>query len=149
MTTDINQTYRELLDKADPNVLANIFADMKMGLVCSPIKATFTGLASAAAQNVTTAAAKAAATLVGVELKTGELLPPIGVPVAVRVTAGAAAAGLRQVGDSGATPSATVATLSDDGKTLTFEAGVTGFVLYYMPRSSVAMTADTDFVAPG
>lgn len=58
----------------------------------------------------------------------------------VRVTAGAAAAGVRHVVDPNATPSATLATLSADGRTLTFEAGVTGAVVDYVPYPAPDLT---------
>lgn len=51
--------------------------------------------------------------------------------VSVRVLAGAAAVGPRLVTDSGGTPDASTATLSDDGKTLTFEGDVTQVELKY------------------
>jgi hypothetical protein len=44
--------------------------------------------------------------------------------------------------DAGGTASATVALLSDDGKTLTFEGTVTDFVVEYIPRASTDMTSD-------
>jgi hypothetical protein len=34
-----------------------------------------------------------------------------------------------------------VALISDDGKTITFQAAVTAFVIEYIPRSSVDLTA--------
>ena len=45
------------------------------------------------------------------------------------------------ISDAGGTASATVATLSDDGTTLVFEANVTGFVLVYSARPAVAVTS--------
>jgi hypothetical protein len=61
--------------------------------------------------------------------------------VMARVTAGAAAAGPRTITDAAGTPAATVATISDDGATLTFEAGVTGAVISYVPRPTDAQLA--------
>jgi len=55
--------------------------------------------------------------------------------VSVRVTAGAAAAGPRQVTDAGGTPAAALATLSADGKVLTFEANVTDAELSYIANA--------------
>ena len=57
-------------------------------------------------------------------------------------TVGTAAAGIRAVADVGATPSATLATLSDDGATLTFEGTVTGAVIQYTPKPT-----DTELAA--
>lgn len=116
-------TLKKALDRGKVGEWDDAAQLAKIGSILSPVTKTYTGLASAAAHDITDAAH-------------GSLVPIL-VPIAVRVTAGAAAAGLRQIGDPGATPSATVATLSADGKTLTFEAGVTGFVLVYMQRSSV------------
>lgn len=65
--------------------------------------------------------------------------PPALLVQSVRVTAGAAAAGLRQIGDAAATASATVCKLSDDGSTLTFEANVEGAIVVYMARSEAAL----------
>ena len=63
------------------------------------------------------------------------LSPPALMVQSVRVTAGLSA-GVRSVGDSGATPSVTVCALSDDGATLTFDgATLTGAVIVYVPRS--------------
>ena len=97
----------------------------KLGSILSPVSKTYVGLASAAAHNITDVAHGSAVAILA--------------PISVRVTAGAAAAGVRLIGDAAATPSATVAALSADGKTLTFEAGVTAFVLVYLQRASVAL----------
>lgn len=161
MTTNQTQTYRVVGDKANPNLLGDLLRAMKFGLMCSPIKVTVTGLTAAAAIDITTAAVKAAATIVGASLATGENLPAIGHIVGLRVTGvGTAATGPRAVTDAGGTPAAPptatayagasvgLATLSDDGKTLTFEGTVTGFVLYYVPRSAVVMTDDSGFLTP-
>ena len=97
----------------------------------TPLKRTFTGLTSLAAQDLTL--------IDGTGETTGITNPnrlAMLTPTAIRVTAGAAAAGVRFIGDTGATPSATVATLSDDGKTLTFEAAVTAFIAVYVPRAA-------------
>jgi hypothetical protein len=61
--------------------------------------------------------------------------------VQLRITAGAAAAGPRQISDVGATLSATVARLSDDGTTLTIEDTCTGYVVSYVPRLTDAELA--------
>ena len=136
MTTTQNNTLQAELEKANPNTLPDALKLAGVARQLAVIKATFAALTAAAAVDITTAASRAAATLVGVNLGTTDVLPPIGDIVSLRVTAGAAAAGDRQISDAGGTPSATVATLSDDGKTLTFEANVTGFVLVYRPRST-------------
>jgi PPE-repeat protein len=134
-TVTKTRTITDVGNSGDLNQLADVAQKVGLGNVLGIKKVTFAALASAAAQDITTIAAGVAAGLTG-----QATLPPIGSPVAVRVTAGAAAAGLRQVGDIGATLSATVCRLSDDGKTLTFEAAVTGFVLLYVPGSLVPLS---------
>jgi hypothetical protein len=66
----------------------------------------------------------------------------------VRVTGGAAAAGPRQVTDAGGTPSATVATLSADGATLTFEGTVTDAVISYDAAPDVDLATTDIGTAP-
>jgi len=136
MTSTKINTLQEELEKANPNTLADALKMAGIARQLAPIKVTFAGLSASATLDVTSAAARAAATIVGATLEPTERLPPVGDVVACRVTGGAAAAGLRQIGDVGATPSATVATLSDDGKILEFEDTVTDLVLYYRPRSA-------------
>ena len=135
MTTTFTPTLQSTMNDANTNEVSDALRQMKIGTMLSPVKVTVTGLASATAIDITTAAVFAASTVTGLGTQ-AIALPPILDITALRVTAGAAAAGLRQIGDSGATASATVAKISDDGKTLTFEAGVTGFVLLYSPRSA-------------
>ena len=70
------------------------------------------------------------------------LNPPAADVITARVTAGTALAGPRVITDSGGTPTAPaganalpgVATLSDDGTTLTFDAAVTNVTVEYVPR---------------
>jgi len=126
VTATQNDTVKSVLDRAKPGEWESAAQLVKLGSALAPVSKTYVGLASAAAHNITDAAHGSAV--------------PILVPIAVRVTAGAAAAGLRMIGDPAATPSATVATLSADGKTLTFEAGVTAFVLVYMQQATVALS---------
>jgi len=118
-------TLQKVLDRGKAGEWEGAAQLAKLGSILSPVSATFTGLASAAAHNITDAAHGAKVAVLS--------------PISVRVTAGAAAAGLRMIGDPLATPSATVATLSADGKTLTFEAGITGFVLVYLQRASTSL----------
>jgi hypothetical protein len=141
VTATKKRSVREAINSGNPADTALGLQKMQFGSMSCVVKATVVALASAAAIDITAAATKAAATIVGLTLATGENLPAAGTVQSVRVTAGAAAAGLRQIGDAGATASATVAKLSDDGKTLTFEAGVTAFVLVYTPRAAVAPDA--------
>ena len=136
-TTTLESTPQSVLNKAAPNLHADALAKIKVGNVLSPIKVTFASLTAAAAIDITTADSKAAATIVGFTpaLASGQNLPAIGQVVTCRVTAGTAATGDRQITDAGGSASTSVAILSDDGKTLTFEANVTGFVLTYFPRA--------------
>lgn len=140
MTTNKTNTLQRELDKSNPNTLADALRQVKPGHLLAPIKVVFAALASAAAQDITTAAAKAAGTITGIVLDSGENLPPIGAVRTLRVTTGTLAVGPAVVTDQGGTATAIgagsvhVALLSDDGKTLTFQAAVTGFVLEYYPR---------------
>jgi len=136
-TTTATDTLQNELDKSNPNTIPDALRKIKLGTVLTPLKRTFSGLASAAGHDLTaidgtgeTAGANNPKRLAALCINT------------VRVTAGAAAAGVRMMGDSGATPSSTVGKISDDGKTITFEDTVTGFVIEYIPRSSTDMAAD-------
>ena len=123
MTTTKVNSIKEVANSGNLNQLADVAQKVKLGQMLQPQKLTFTGLVAAAAHNLSDAAHGA--------------LPAIGDVLTLRVTAGAAAAGDRMVTDAGGTASATVAKLSDDGTTLTFEANVTGFVITYTPRAAV------------
>jgi len=146
MPTAARIRIRDVLNRANPNDLPDALRMTKIGDQITPIKATFAALSAAAAQDITTAAAKTAATITGITLADGENLPAIGQVSALRVTAvGTGNVGPRMVTDAGGTPLASpagplfgVALLSDDGKTLTFEGTVTGFVLEYFPRPAVS-----------
>lgn len=136
--TVLNEAAQGLFDRA--------LAQVKLGRVLQPVKVTVTGLAAAAAHDITSAATLAGATVdQGLDdIAVGEALPPILAVRSLRVTAvGTGALGPRSVFDSGATPGAPGATgpgiakLSDDGTTITFEGTVTGFVIEYIPRSNV------------
>jgi len=142
VTTSVVDTVQAELDKADPNTLADVLRLVKLGTMVTPLKRTFTGLTSATAFDLTaidgtgeTAGATNPARLALLDCRT------------LRVTAGAATAGPRTLTDSGGTAGAPgangpgVVVISDDGKTLTFEAGVTGFVIEYVPRAATNMTA--------
>lgn len=142
MTTNRLSTIERVLNKADPDVVADVFRKMKLGQMLTPRKITFSGLASSATQDITTAAALAAATCVPALPAEVTKLPPILSVISLRVTAGTLAAGPALVTDSGGTATAIgalsnhVVLLSDDGKSLVFQAAVTGFVLEYIPRAA-------------
>lgn len=147
-TATRNETLEAALNTATPGRLADALAKVALGTMLAPRKVTFAGLTADAAQNITTAANYALAT-VSPAMPGGTLvLPAILSVISCRVTAGAAAAGPRAVTDSGGAAGAPgangpgIALLSDDGKTLTFEGAVTGFVLEYVPRPASDMSAD-------
>lgn len=156
-TTTKTKTIRDVLNVANLNELAAALRRMgNFGDMQEPIKVTVTGLTAAAAIDITSAAVKAAATIVGGKtLASGENLPAIAKVCTLRVTAvGTGATGPRHVTDASGTaaapPTATayagasvgVATISDDGKTLTFEGTVTGFVLTYLPRPATDIDSE-------
>jgi hypothetical protein len=159
MTTIADKTPREILDQSNLNELADALKKIKFGRQLSRIKVTFAALTAAAAVDITTAASKAAATISGITLATGENLPPIGVWQALRITASGTAGSLGAylLADTGATAivppggagaAVGIAKLSDDGKTITFPNTVTGFVLEYFPRTDVAMNSEFVGAAP-
>lgn len=150
-TTTQANTPREELNQGNANTMGDIAARMKLGTMLTPIKVTVGSLSAASSFDITTTAffSKITASL-GLPPGTTQL-PAIRSVGTLRVTAvGGGATGPRIVTDAGGTavaPGATgnsgvpgVALLSDDGKTLTFEGTVTGFVLEYSPRSAVDMT---------
>lgn len=141
MTTTATESTQKKLEKSDLNNLAEALKKVG-GKRHSVIKVTFASLTSAATVDITTAASKAAATIAGIDtLRTGENLPAIKSILSLRVTAGTATAGHRNVTDKDGTASTSLALISDDGKSLTFEAAVTGFVIQYSPRAENDLTA--------
>jgi hypothetical protein len=122
-TTTRVTTIAAKANAGDPDTLGDVARKVQLGALLQPVQLVKTGLTSASSFDITSAALGSN--------------PPIGCISTLRVTAGAAAAGDRAVTDAGGTASATVAKLSDDGKTVTFEAGVTAFVMQYMARSAV------------
>lgn len=109
------ETLKSALNRANPNTLADVLAKIDLGSMLAPKTETV---------------AQTSATTIPLD-------PPALAVFSVRVTGGAAAAGVRTVTDAGGSASATVAVLSADGATLTFEAGVTGAVVSYMARPAV------------
>lgn len=110
-----SETLKSALNRANPNTLADVLAKVDLGTMLAPKTVTVTQ-SSASTMTLSPAA--------------------LGV-FSVRVTGGAAAAGVRAVTDAGGSASSTVCTVSADGTTLTFEAGVTSAVVCYMPRPAV------------
>lgn len=152
VTTTKKRSVRQALNSGNPADQALGLQKVKVGNMMTPVKATIASLTAAAAVDITAAATKAAATVVGITLDTGENLPAIAAIRSLRVTASGTAASLGTyiVSDAGGTAiippggasaAVGVALLSDDGKTLTFPNTVTGFVITYMPRADVSPDA--------
>jgi len=127
-TAGKSQTIQEVLNESNPNKLADATALAKLGDAMAGLTKTLTGLTAAAAFDLTAIDDPDVA---------GAKLPAALVISSVRVTAGAAAAGVRQISDAGDTPTTTLATLSADGKTITFEGNVTAFVISYVPKQDL------------
>lgn len=141
------QTYQTALDKANPNLLADLLAAMKLGTLLTPLKRTFTGLTAAASFDLTA--------IDGTGETTGASNPNRLAALSVTTlrvtseTSGTDGTGSYVVTDVDGTmldptnsTAAGVARISDDGTTITFpEADVTGFVITYIPRAQVTMTS--------
>lgn len=155
-TTSKVSTFQRLLAKMDLNILADLFRKMKFGRTLGPVKVTVSGLTASATPDITSAAVKSAATITGIDLDTGENLPPIGRVLSLRISASGTGASVGTYGvtdaggtaivpPGGASAAMGIAKLSDDGTTITFPNTVTGFVLVYYPRIAVGMTDDAGF----
>lgn len=147
MTTTVKQTLLHILNLCNPNNLFDALRAVKLGRMLTPIKVVAASLTAADSFDITTAAFKTAATLTGITLDSGEMLPPIQhVNGLVRVvTGGATYVGVYAVAPVGATvlTAATagvvgVCTLSDDGKTLTFPTNTqaTAITFFYQPKAA-------------
>lgn len=152
-TTEFDIRLRNQMNNGDPAQIATVARKVNLGTMLSEIKVVVTGLTAAAAIDVTTAAVKAAATITGMTLLTGENLPAIGFVRNLRVTASGTAGSLGTYGISdasgtaivppgGASAALGIATLSDDGKTLTFPNTITAFVLTYYPKAYTSLDTD-------
>lgn len=132
-TATETQSIKKTIDNASPNQLADALRKAQLGTTLQGKKVTLTGLTAAASFDVTT---------IDDPGISGQKLPAILSLNVLRVTAGAAAAGIRQISDAADTPAATLATLSDDGKTITFEGNVTAFIAHYVPAPAVDLDGD-------
>jgi hypothetical protein len=144
-----------------PGRLSNVFSQAKLGTMLRSLKVTATGLTAAASFDLTALLAAGLAqgvpatfAIVG-DLPEGYVasstpLPPANVVKSLRVTASGTgvSVGNYVAGDAGSTKivppggagvAVGVATLSDDGKTITFPNTVTAFVIHYMPAATVDM----------
>jgi len=124
-------TLANILTKADPNLIADALRKVNLGVMLAPTVKTITQSSA-----------------VTMTLSPPALCPAV---VSVRVTGGAAAAGVYKVTDAGGTAvdSATlgVAKLSADGTTLTFAVALTDAVVSYVPRSESPLSETfADFV---
>lgn len=145
MTTTARKTIQTALDTADPNVVADLLRKMKLGTMLTPLVRRFTALTAAAAFDLT--AIDATGETVGAANPKRE---PALVVNALQVIASGTAASLGAyiVAATPATPivppggaglAVGVATISDDGKTVTFPNTVTAFTIAYVPRSDTDM----------
>jgi len=155
MTTTKTETLQAVLDKADPNLLADAVRKLAFGKQNAIVKVTVTGATASATFDITTPAfaALGAVTISGIDdpEPAGEGLPALGELLSLRVTASGTAGavgtyiltdagGTAIVPPGGASAAVGIAKISDDGKTITFPNTVTGFVLQYRGRSPVAVT---------
>jgi len=144
VTTTAAKTVAVVLDAANPNDLPDALQQVKLGTLLTPLKRTFTGLTG------TTCVLTA---VDGTGETSGATNPNRMAALRVntlRVTAVTASTdtGSYIVGDvssTGVTANDStvvgIATISDDGKTLTFPNGdATAFVIEYIPRASVDVT---------
>lgn len=120
-----SQSIKTVANSGNLNELGEVVQKVQLGTMLQLQQLTLTGLAASATLNLSALG-----------------YPAIGAILSLRVTAGAAAAGVRMVADAAGTASATVALVSADGKTLTFEDTVTAVVIQYMPRSAVDMAGN-------
>ncbi len=133
-TTTQDLTIQTALNEANPSRGWAAVQQAKLGDALAGFTKTLTGLTSLAAQDLTT---------IDDPDDTSKKLPAALVVQSVRVTAGAATAGPRHVTDAGGTEGAPgangpgIATISADGKTITFEAAVTAFVIAYVPKQDL------------
>jgi hypothetical protein len=133
------RTIAEVFNSGDADEIADCIRKVQLGTMLTPLKRTFTGLTSGASFDLTA--------IDGVGETVGSANPNRLAALCVstlRVTTGTAT-GVRIVGDIAATLSTTVARLSDDGKTVYFEAAITAFVIEYIPRAAIDPT--TEFAA--
>ena len=142
------RTLKLVLDEANPTEIADALRILKLGTINAGLKRTFTGLTAAASFDLT---------LIDATGETTGTANPNRLPAftvrSLRVTASGTgtSVGSYVLTDAAGTPTspatstvAGIATISDDGKTITFPTTVTAFVIWYVPRpvSLATMTAD-------
>ena len=133
-TTSVVQTIKEVLDKADPNTIADAFRKMLFGTMMTPIDETITLAAVATTVNLLTQSTAKKAALFVRSVRVTD------------VTGGASDVGDRIVSDAGGTPAAKAAlaagvcTLSADGTLLTFDATILKVRVVWFPVPDTALT---------
>lgn len=132
MTTTADLTIQGALNEANPSRAWAAVQKAKLGDAMRGLQKTIT-ITSAASFDLTT---------IDDPDDTSKKLPAALVISSLRVVTGTAA-GIRQISDAGDTPSATLATLSDDGKTVTLEAVITVFVINYIPKEDLTANFET------
>lgn len=142
MTTTADRTLQTVLQDSNQNEMAAAFRKVKLGNFFAVAKVVVTGLTATAAPVITGSAVRAAATITGLDRATADNLPAIRQVVSLRVTTSGTAnsVGTYAIGDASSTPitptagaNVGLASLSDDGTTLTFPTTITGFELHYIP----------------
>lgn len=142
MTATAVTTLQTALNNAHLAQISDILAKVRLGTMLTPLKRTFSSLTSATTQDLTLIDGTGETTGVNNPKRLAALSV-----TTLRVTAGTLATGPAIITDAGGTAAAIGATnnhvvlLSDDGKVLTFQAAVTGFVIEYIPRPFTDMTA--------
>jgi len=150
-TTTVKQTVASVLDAGNATNIEDALSLIGLGRMLTPIKVVAASLTAADSFDITTAAFKAAATLTGITLASGQNLPAAQQVLGlVRVvTGGTTYVGCYAVAPVGATvvTAATsgvvgICTLSDDGKTLTFPSSTqaTAITFFYLPVPKTAMS---------
>jgi hypothetical protein len=149
MTTQVNTTIKTALDQANPSQLADLLRQMKLGTMTAPLKRTFTALTAASTFDLTLidGAGESPASVLNPNRKAALLITALqvtasGTAASLGAYTAAVAAATPIVPPGGAGLAVGVATISDDGKTITFPNTVTAFTVIYMPRPSVDMNAD-------
>lgn len=148
-TTTKSRSVQQVADEALPGELADALRKMMLGTTLKPLKRTFTGLGAAAAFDLSLIDGTGETAGKGNPNRLAALLINT-----LRCTASGTAnsVGSYAISDAGGTPvtptagaNVGLATLSDDGKTITFPTTVTAFIIEYMPRTLQASEYAADF----
>ena len=161
MTTTKTFSIRQALDEANPSLFNQAMIQAKFGKTQKKIKATITALTAIAAPVINNLIGASLSIVINQgpdDIVSSGVLPPIGQLVALRVTASgtATSVGSYIASDSGGTPTLPtggasagvgIATLSDDGTTITFPNTVTAFVIEYYCAPLVTVGSNGQWVA--